>query len=103
MPSPYQPKLSSRDVAPNFAVFNWQWVWVLSVCNVHVFSFLPERRRQIRTHVSLDVVVFHFLALAFSNEIKDVKVLEISTEVISEVDAVGRVAACGSPVGGVSL
>ena len=69
----------------------------------HVFSFLPERRRQIRTHVFPGVVVFHFLALAFSNEIKDVKVLEISKEVISEVDAVGWVAACCSPVGGVSL
>ena len=44
---------------------------------------------QIRTHVSPDVDVFHFLALAFSNEIKDVKGLEISTEVVSEVDAVG--------------
>ena len=78
-------------------------MWVLSVCNVHVFSFLPERRRQIRTHVSPDVDVFHFLALAFSNEIKDVKVLEISTELVSEIDAVGWVAACCSPVGGVSL
>ena len=50
-----------------------------------------------------DVDVFHFLALAFSNEIKDVKVLEISTELVSEIDAVGWVAACCSPVGGVSL
>ena len=54
-------------------------------------------------HVSPDVDVFHFLALAFSNEIKDVKVLEISTELVSEIDAVGWVAACCSPVGGVSL
>ena len=58
---------------------------------------------QIRTHVSPDVDVFHFLALAFSNEIKDVKGLEISTEVVSEVDAVGWVAACCSLVGRVSL
>ena len=47
--------------------------------------------------MSPDVDVFHFLALAFSNEIKDVKVLEISTELVSEIDAVGWVAACCSP------
>ena len=53
--------------------------------------------------MSPDVDVFHFLALAFSNEIKDVKVLEISMEVVSEIDAVGWEAACCSPVGGVGI
>ena len=56
-----------------------------------------------RTHVSPDVDVFYFLALAVSKEINDVEILEVSTEVVSEIDAVGRVAACCSPVGGVSL
>ena len=56
-----------------------------------------------RPHVSPDVDEIHFLALAFTNEIKDVEVLEVSAEVVSEIDAVGRVAACCSPVGGVRL
>ena len=37
MPSPYQPKLSSLETAPDFAAVNWQWVWVLSICRVHLF------------------------------------------------------------------
>ena len=45
----------------------------------------------------------HFLALAVSKEINDVEILEVSAEVVSEIDAVGRVAACCSPVGGVTL
>ena len=64
---------------------------------------LPERRRQMRPHVSPDVDVFHFLARACTNEIKDVEVLEVSKEVVSEINAVSRVAACRSPVGEVSL
>ena len=64
---------------------------------------LPERYRQILAHVSPDVDVFHFLALAWPNIINYVKVLEISTEVVSKIDAMGRIAACCSPVGGVSL
>ena len=54
---------------------------------------LPERCRQIRAHVSPDVDVFHFLALAFSSEIKDVEVFEVSPKVISKIDTFYRVAA----------
>ena len=64
---------------------------------------LPERSRQMRTHVSPDVDVFHFLTRAWPKEIYDVEVFEVSTDVISEIDAMGREAACCSPVGGVSL
>ena len=64
---------------------------------------LPERSRQMRTHVSPNVDVFHFLTRGWSKEIYDVEVFEVSTEVVSEVDAKGWVAACCSPVGGVSL
>ena len=64
---------------------------------------LPKRDRQILAYVSPDVDVFHFLALASPNIIDDVEVLEISTEVVSEIDAVGRIAACCSPVGRASL
>ena len=50
-----------------------------------------------------DVDVVHFLALASPNRINDFEVLEVSTEVVSEIDAVGRIAACCSPVGRASL
>ena len=60
---------------------------------------LPKRDRQILAYVSPDVDVFHFLALASPNIINDFEVLEVSTEVVSEIDAVGRIAACCSPVG----
>ena len=53
--------------------------------------------------MSPDVDEIHFLARASTNKIKDVEVLEVSTEVVSEINAVGRIAACCSPVGGLSL
>ena len=37
MPSPYQPKLSSLETAPDLAAVNWQWPWELSICRVHLF------------------------------------------------------------------
>ena len=64
---------------------------------------LPKRDRQILAYVSPDVDVFHFLALASPNIINDFEVLEVSTEVVSEIDAVGQIAACCSPVGRASL
>ena len=51
---------------------------------------LPKRDRQILAYVSPDVDVFYFLALASPNIINDFEVLEVSTEVVSEIDAVGR-------------
>ena len=56
-----------------------------------------------RPYVSPDVDEIPFLARASTNKIKDVEVLEVSTEVVSEINAVGRIAACCSPVGGLSL
>ena len=53
--------------------------------------------------MSPDVDVFHFLALAFSSEIKDVEVFEVSSEVVSKIDTFHWVAACCSPVDGVGL
>ena len=64
---------------------------------------LPERHRHTCTVVSSDVDVFYFLALASPNIVNDIEVLEGSTQVVSEIDAVSRVVACCSPVGGVSL
>ena len=56
-----------------------------------------------RPYVSPDVDEIHFLARASTNKIKDVEVLEVSTELVSEINAVDRIAACCSPVGGLSL
>ena len=53
--------------------------------------------------MSADVDVFNFLTFVVVKVIDDVEVLEASTNVISEIDAVGRVAACCSPVSGVTL
>ena len=64
---------------------------------------LPERHRQSLAHASPDVGVFHSPALTSPNIIDDVEVLEVSTEVVSEIDALGRIATCCSPVGGASL
>ena len=49
-------------------------------------------------HVSADVDVFHFLTLAVFTVIDNVEVFEVSTDVICEINAMGRVAACCSPV-----
>ena len=76
--------------------------WTVNMKSACIID-LPERSRQMRTHVSPDIDVFHFLTRAWSKEIYDVEVFEVSTEVVSEIDAVGWVAACCSPVGGVSL
>ena len=69
----------------------------------HVVRFLPELCREVRTLVSSDVNVFHFLALAYTKKIDDVEVLEVSTNVVSKIHAVSWVATRCSPVGGMSL
>ena len=64
---------------------------------------LPERHRQIRAYIAPDVNVFHSLTRAPPMEVDDIKVFEVSSEVVSEIDAMSRIAACCSPMGGVSL
>ena len=66
-------------------------------------SGLPKRYRLVDPDVSADVNVFNFFAFVANKVIHNVEVLEVSTDVISEIDAVGRVAACCSPVSGVTL
>ena len=63
---------------------------------------LPERCREMESSISPDVDVVNLLARANTHKIKDVEVFEIAAEVVSEIDAKGRVAACYSPVGRVS-
>ena len=53
--------------------------------------------------MSADVDVFNFFAFVADKVIHNVEVFDVSTHVISEIDAVGRVAACCSPVSGVTL
>ena len=66
-------------------------------------SSLPERYSQINADASSDVDVFHFIALASTKVIDYVEVLKASTDVVTKIDAVSRVAACCSLVGGMSL
>ena len=77
--------------------------WTVGMQNECILYILPERRRQIRAYVAPDVDVFHSLARPPPHEVDDVKVFEVSSEVVSEIDAMSRIAACCSPVGGVSL
>ena len=67
------------------------------------FSDLPKRYRLVDPDVSVGVDVFTFFAFVATNVIHNVEVFKASTNVISEIDAVGRVAACCSPVSGVTL
>jgi len=55
------------------------------------------------TNVPTNVDEFHFFALFVPKEIDDVEILEVSTHVVSEVNAIFRVATGRSPVGGVVL
>ena len=54
-------------------------------------------------HVPSDVDVFHFLALTTPDIVDDVKVLEVATDVVCEIDSMGWVAARCSPVCGMTL
>ena len=65
--------------------------------------FLPKRYLQVRAIVPSDIHIVYPLTLASTKEIDDVEVFEVSTEVVSVIDAVGRVAACCSPISGVNL
>lgn len=65
---------------------------------------LPEANRDVLARVSTNIMFSTFLH--WLTPIKStmlIKVLEISTHVISEIDAIFREAACCSPVGGVNL
>ena len=63
----------------------------------------PKRCCKVRAIVPSDIHIVYPLTLAMTLEIDDVKVFEVSTEVVCKIDAMGRVAACCSPVGGVDL
>ena len=64
---------------------------------------LPKRYREVRAIVPSNIHIFYPLTLAITKEIDDVEVFEVSTEVVSVINAIGRIAACCSPVSGVNL
>ena len=76
----------------------------LATVNVQspLIVLLPERCREMEAPISPDVDVVNLLARASTHKIKNVEVFEVAAEVVSEIDAKGRVAACCSPVGRVS-
>ncbi len=55
----------------------------------HIGGTLPNACCQMHAHVPADVDVFHFHALATSDKIDDVEVLEVTTDVVSVIDAMG--------------
>lgn len=64
---------------------------------------LPDTCCQMHSHVPADVNIFHLHALAWPGKIDYVKVFEVATDVIFEIDTIGWVAASCSPVSGMSL
>ena len=93
-------------------VFTWHRTWIclklaasgraVSMQEIAVSS-LPEWRREMYSCVLPNVDVFHFKALSSPQKIDDVEVLEVATDVVSEIDAMGWIAARCSPVSGVTL
>ena len=73
------------------------------VCTVNVQQErvvnLPKRCSEVRALVLADVDIFHLFALGRIKVIDDVEVLEVSTDIVSEIHAMSRIAACCSPVG----
>ena len=63
----------------------------------------PKRCREVRAIVPSDNHIFYPLTLACFKAIVNVEVFEVAAEVVCEIDAIGLVAACCSPVGGVDL
>ena len=63
----------------------------------------PKWCREVRAIVPSDIHIFYPLTLACFRAIDNVEVFEVATEVVCEIDAIGLVAACCSPVGGVDL
>ena len=64
---------------------------------------LPKRCCKVRAIEPPDIHIFYLLTLAITKEIDDVEVFEVAAEVVCEIDAMSRIAACCSPVGGVDL
>ncbi len=64
---------------------------------------LPEGHRDMYSNVSSNVDVLYLLADSTPNEIDDIEVFDAATDIVSEVDAMLRIATCCSPVTGMTL
>ena len=67
------------------------------------FSRLPEAYGEMHAIVPTDIHELHLLALTRPNKVDNIKVLEVTADVVCKIDAMGRVAASCSPVSGVGL
>ena len=67
------------------------------------FSHLPEAYGEVQATVSTDIHELHLLALTRPNKVDNIKVLEVTADIVCKIDAMGRVAASCSPVSGVGL
>ena len=72
------------------------------VQKIYVCS-LPEACCEMNANVPTDVHVLHFLALAVTNKVNDIEILEVAADVVCEIDAMGWEAARCSPMSGVTL
>ena len=99
------------DTVTTKVVFAWNWArsWVKLAAGATAVNVpkdrgtLPDTCCQMHSHVPADVDVFHFHALAWPNKIDDVEVLEVASDVVSEINTIGWVAASWSPVSGMTL
>ena len=69
----------------------------------HAGGSLPKACSEMNANVPTDVHVLHFLALAHTKIINDVEILEVASDVVCEIDAMGWEATRCSPVIGVTL
>ena len=67
------------------------------------FRHLPEAYGEMHAIVPTDIHELHLLALIRPNKVDNVKVLEVTADIVCKIDAMGRVAASCSSVSGVGL
>ena len=67
------------------------------------FSHLPKAYGEVQATVPTDIHELHLLALTRPNKVDNIKVLEVTADIVCKIDAMGRVAASCSPVSGVGL
>ena len=67
------------------------------------FSHLPEAYGEMHANVPTDIHKLRLLALTRPNKVDNIKVLEVTADIVCKIDAMGRVAASCSLVSGVGL
>ena len=67
------------------------------------FNPLPEAYGELQTNVPTDIRELHLPAVTRPNKVDNIKVLEVTADIVCKIDAMGRVAASCSPVSGMGL